>query len=316
MSKALSVSAFCFCGLLVACGPAMRDGDDGMGGNGSGNGSGGGSDVTGTPRQCDKMDIVFVVDNSGSMQEEQSNLASNFPMFASLLKSYTVNNGQPLDFRVAITTTGRTIDYNIDLGGGFGTFPEHEDGQNGAFQNNCNSPKRWLDPTDPSLGTTLGCRANVGTSGPSVEMPMLMSKWSLSDRVADGTNAGFLRDDALLAIVILTDEDDQSTTQNNFTMDANGNSPTDWNPADEVNYLDQLKGDRSRWAAGVIAGDGDCSSSFGSAANGARLKEFVTTANGQNSTQAVFSSICEGNLTTGLKAALDTFQAACGQIIL
>ena len=313
MSKALSVCALST--LLFACGPTMR-GDDVGGGSGSGSGSGSGNGSgSGEARQCDKMDIVFVVDNSGSMQEEQQNLASNFPMFASLLKSYTVNNGQPLDFRVALTTTGRTIDYSIDLGGGLGTFPEHEDGQNGEFQNNCNSTKRWLEPGDPNMEQTLACRANVGTNGPSIEMPMLMSHWALKERATD-TNTGFLRDDALLAIVMITDEDDSSTSQNNFTMNASGQTPTDYNPQDEVNFLDQLKGNRTLWSAGVIAGDGNCSSSFGMAADGTRLKQFVNLANGNGSTQAVFSSICAGDLTVGLKNALDTFQAACGQIIL
>jgi hypothetical protein len=104
--------------------------------------------------------------------------------------------------------------------------------------------------------------------------------------------------------------------QDNFTIGLTGNAPIDWNPQDEVNAFDTLKGNRTRWAAGVIAGDGDCSSSFGMAVDGTRLKQFVTLANGQNSTQAVFSSICDGDLTIGLKKALDTFQAACGQIIL
>jgi hypothetical protein len=262
------------------------------------------------------MDIVFVVDNSGSMQEEQQNLATNFPMFAQQIRNYTVSNGQPLDFRVALTTTGRTIDYSIDLGGGFGTFPEHEDGENGAFANNCNSPKRWLEPTDANMESTLACRSNVGTSGPSIEMPLLMSKWALAERVADNTNTGFLRDDALLAIVMLTDEDDSSTTENNFTMDASGTTPINWNPSDQVQFLDTLKGNRTRWAAGVIAGDGDCSSNFGQAADGVRLKQFVTEANSGGYQQAVFSSICDGDLNMGLKKALDLFQTACGQIIL
>jgi hypothetical protein len=300
--------------LITACGPTGRDEDGEEGGSGSGSGSGSG--VTETPRQCDKMDIVFIVDNSGSMDEEQQNLAANFPQFAAKIKSYMVSNGMPLDFRVAITTTGRDVDYQINLGGGFGTFPQSEQGENGKFKNNCNNTKRWLDPTDANFESTLACRANVGTSGPSIEMPLLMSKWSLAERVADGTNAGFLRDDALLALVMLTDEDDASTTQNNFTMDASGTSPTDWGAAEQVQFLDQLKGNRSRWAAGVIAGDGNCSSSFGSASNGARLKDFVSAANGSGYNQAVFSSICDGDLTIGLQEALDLFQAACGQIIL
>jgi hypothetical protein len=294
---------------LVACGPTTRGngvGDD-DGSPDSGTGSGG----SGVPRQCDKMDIVFVVDDSGSMAEEQQNLATNFPMFANLLSTYTVNDGQPLDFRIGVTTTGRTLDYTIDLGGGF-TVPQHEDGDNGAFKNNCGSQQRWLEHTDPNAATTLACRAKVGTGGPSVEMPMLMSKWALSERAQDMTQAGFLRDDALLAIVMITDEDDSSTTANNFTMDASGTTPTNWNPTDEVAFLDQLKGDHTRWAAAVIAGDGNCSSSFGMAADAKRLKAFVQLG-GQ---QAVFASICDGDLTIGLKKALDQFQAACGAIIL
>jgi hypothetical protein len=214
-----------------------------------------------------------------------------------------------------VTTTGRDVDYTIDLGGGFGSFPESEQGENGAFQNNCGNTKRWLDTTDANLETTLACRANVGTMGPSIEMPMLMSKWSLSERVADQTNAGFMRDDALLGIIMLTDEDDSSTTMNNFTVDASGTSPTDWNPTDQINFLDGIKGNRSRWAAGVIAGDGNCSSSFGEASDGVRLKQFVTDSN-NSGTHAVFHSICDGDLTAGLKSALDLFQSACGQIIL
>lgn len=312
-TKAASVLALLS---LIACGPAGRD--DGLSGDGNGNGSGSGtgSGTTDTPRQCDKMDIVFVVDNSGSMEEEQSNLATNFPMFAQLLKNYTVSDGKPLDFRVAITTTGRDVNFTIDLGAGFGKFPQSEKGDNGEFRNTCNSTQRWLDAADPNLEQNLACRANVGLDGSSIEMPLLMSKWALSERVLDGTNAGFLRDDALLAIVVLTDEDDASTTEDGFTMDLTGVTPTNWNPADHVMFLDSLKGNRTRWAAGIIAGDGSCSSSFGNAADGVRLKQFVDEANGGGTTQAVFSSICDGDLTIALQEALDLFQQACGAIIL
>ncbi|HEY5921888.1 MAG TPA: vWA domain-containing protein [Kofleriaceae bacterium] len=261
------------------------------------------------------MDIVFVVDNSGSMQEEQSNLATNFPMFASQIQAYTVNNGQPLDFRVALTTTGRDIMYSLDLGPPFGSLPQSETGDDGEFRNTCNNPKRWLEPSDATMAQTLACRANVGTGGPSVEMPMLMTKWALKERAAD-TNTGFLRSDALLAVVMITDEDDASTTMNNFTMTATSPSPTDFHAQDLVGFLDQTKGNRTLWAAAVIAGDGNCSSSFGDAADAVRLKQFVTLANGNGSTQAVFTSICNGDLNKGLKDALDVFQAACGAIIL
>lgn len=313
MTTKASVLALLSASAIAACGPTGRDETEGEGG-GSGSGSGSGSAVE-EARQCDKMDIVFVVDDSGSMQEEQSNLASNFPQFAQKIQTYLLDNGQPLDYRVALTTTGRDVAYSIDVG--FGTpFSQNEKGENGEFRNNCGTTKRWLEPTDGTFESTLACRANVGTGGPSIEMPLLMSKWALSERVADGTHAGFLRDDALLAIVILTDEDDASTTENNFTMDVTGTSPTNWGAADQIQFLDQLKGNRTRWAASVIAGDGNCSSSFGSASDGVRLKEFVNQANSGGYNQAVFSSICDGDLTIGLQEALDLFQAACGQIIL
>src|SRR5690349_15285879 len=38
--------------------------------------------------ECQKMDIVFIVDDSGSMAEEQSNLASNFPKFVQVLEGF------------------------------------------------------------------------------------------------------------------------------------------------------------------------------------------------------------------------------------
>jgi len=304
----MRAALFLALGTLVACGPSMSDGVP-QGGDDDGMNPGSGSDP-GTAQQCNKMDIVFVVDDSGSMEEEQTNLATNFPMFAQLLSQYQVD-GQPLDFRIGLTTTGRTVTYNVIDG-----FPFTEVGDNGAFRDGCGSSARFLQSTDPNVESVLSCRANVGTSGPSVEMPLLMSKYALSERIADGTNGDFIRPDALLAIVMLTDEDDSSVTTDGFTLDLSGNAPTDWNPQDEVDFLDQLKGNRTRWAAAAIAGDGDCSSSFGSAVNAARLKQFVQLANGQGSTQAVFSSICSGDLTIGLKDALDTFQAACGNIIL
>ena len=299
---------------LVACGPSGRTGtgDDTMGDDTTG------PDASiGEPRKCNKMDLVFVVDDSGSMSEEQSNLASNFPMFASVLQNYVNEAGEHVDFRIAVTTTGKDISYSINLGGT--SLPQTEHGDNGKFKNNCGVATRWLDAATPNLGTTLGCRANVGTGGPSYEMPLMMAKWSLSDRVTSGENAGFLRDDALLGVVMLTDEDDGSSTDNNFVIDAsnpNSGPALTFNPADAIQFFDTLKGHRSRWAAGVIAGETSCNSSFGNAAEASRLKQFVQMANASGTQQAVFSSICAGNLTMALTDVLAKFQAACGGIIL
>jgi hypothetical protein len=91
-------------------------------------------------------------------------------------------------------------------------------------------------------------------------------------------------------------------------MKTDGSVPTNFNPPDLIDFLDTLKGDRSRWATAAIAADGDCTSAFGDATDATRLKSFVS----QAGPQGAFSSICVGDLTVGLNDALDTFAAACG----
>lgn len=305
---------------LMACGPSGRDGGGGGGDDTMGGPDAGGGGGSGEPRKCNKMDLVFVVDDSGSMSEEQGNLAQNFPMFATVLQNYVNGDGEHIDFRIAITTTGKDETQVINLGSPFPPMTTVEHGPNGAFIKSCNVAQGWLDNNTPNLGTVLACRANVGTGGASVEMPLLMAKNALSDRVTDGKNAGFLRDDALLGIVMITDEDDSSSSESMWTVDAmnpsSGQPSLDFSPANAISFFDTVKGHRSRWAAGVIAGETSCSSSFGNAAEATRLKDFVNMTNAGGSQQAVFSSICAGNLTTALSEVLSKFQAACGGIIL
>lgn len=313
--KPITASVLLGCTMsLVACGPSDRS-------------PGGGGDDTPGPdayvdpgmvQKCNKMDIVFVVDDSGSMSEEQANLATNFPMFATVLQNFVNENGEHIDFRIAVTTTGKDFTTTFT---GVPLPPMVEHGPDGAFLNNCGVSQRWLDTTTPNLSTALGCRGKVGTGGTSYEMPLLMTKHALGEQVAAGTNAGFLRQDALLGVVMLTDEDDVSSSQSSITI--NPTSPTaanptiDFQPADLISFLDTLKGHRSRWAAGVIAGPTACSSpGFGDATEAKRLKDFVNMTNANGTQQAVFSSICTGNLTMALSDVLAKFQSACGGIIL
>lgn len=301
---------------LVACAAPGRndglgddDGDDGTGDDGTNPGNG-------ETRRCNKMDLVFVVDDSGSMAEEQGNLATNFPQFANTLLNYMDPEGGQLDFRIAVTTTGKTVTTTTDLGSMFPPISITEQGDNGAFKNNCGGSGRWLDATDANLATDLGCRANVGTSGPGTEMPMMTTKLALSDRMSDGTNAGFIRSDALLGVVMLTDEDDSSSTHDTIHVGLSGSSAdVDFGAPELVQFLDTTKGTRQNWAAGVIAAPQNCSSSFGDAVAATRLKAFVDAANSGSSQQAVFGNICDGNLQAALTQVVDKFQNACQTIV-
>ncbi len=294
--------------LLAACGVSDDNGNiAGLDGGGGRDGRGGNDEFTDArpPEVCSKMDILFVIDDSGSMEEEQGNLAQNFPQFVNVLDEYMAADGL-LDYRLAVTTTGRDVSYTIP---GL-PFPISESGDNGVMRQECGMTKRWIDRGDSTVASTFSCVANVGTTGPGLEMPLYATQLALRDRIADGTNAGFLREDALLAIVILTDEDDCSRTDNGFSIltDACGANNGDYMPVVEtVDFLDTLVGSRGRWATAVIAGPSACTSSFGDATHAENLQQFVSIT-GEN---AVFSSICSGDLTTALAEALDTFDAAC-----
>ncbi len=321
MRKALAVIGIGL--LLAACSSTSeRAGFDdpanggGATGNGNGDGQGSGSLGSGTPaappetEECQKMDIIFVIDDSGSMSEEQNNLAANFPKFVSKIESFKTKSGAKLDYRLAVTTTGRNLTYNVSIPFG-GTMPMSEKGDDGAFRSKkeCGTSKRWIERTDANASSEFSCLAKAGTGGASIEMPLEATKLALVDRVNDGTNAGFLRPDALLAVVILTDEDDCSREDNNFTIQ-NDSCETMPNVQPVTHYkqvLDTAAKGEGRWATAVIAGDKTCKSSFGDAIEAKRLKDFVSLA-GKNGT---FSSICDGDLTQALEKALDTFDGAC-----
>jgi hypothetical protein len=249
-------------------------GGGGGGGVGGGGGGGGQSDIG-----CTKMDLLFVVDDSNSMSEEQMNLGQNFPKFIDVLNSYKTGGGAPLDYRVAVTTTS------------LNDIPIIDNYDDGALRQKCVMTRRWIERADANVATTFSCVAAAGVNGNGHERPLAAAKRALTDKVTDGTNAGFLRTDALLAVVMLTDEDDQSPDATDAYIQA----------------FDAIKGHHDRWAAAAVAGPTDCMSAFGSASEAVRLKDFIM----KSGKQAVLASICDGDLSKSLDQALHTFSQAC-----
>lgn len=263
---------------------------------------------------CSKMDILLVVDNSGSMKEEQANLTANFAVLTQRLDQYTTASGAQLDYRIAVTTTGRSARYKMtpELPGmpPLPTLDVNDKGDDGRFRRACSMSHTWLERGEPDLSSNFSCVANVGAGGPALEMPLESLRLAVTTRMGDSANAGFLRDDALLGVMILTDEDDCSRTDNDFTIKDDTCPPGTPGYAavdDYVSALDAVKGGRERWAAAVIAGPTNCSSGFGQAGEATRLKDFVAKT-GQN---AVFGNICLGDLVKPLENALGVFDAAC-----
>jgi hypothetical protein len=174
-----------------------------------------------------KVDLVFVVDNSPSMAAKQQKLATAFPKLITDLTNPCT--GELPDLRVAIVTS--------DMGTGgissTGSCGPRADGSiwgdQGRFQFTnaaacgvTDTSRSWLfenrnaDPVQKNFAgdfsTIFGCLASAaGTDGCGYAQPLR----ALESAFFDPSNAKlqrvlFLRPDAYLGIIIITDQDDCS----------------------------------------------------------------------------------------------------------
>lgn len=140
-----------------------------------------------------KVDILWVIDNSCSMFDEQARLIANlsqFVGFADALQS---------DYQMAVTTTDATS-------------PSAGDFER-CFPHPAIVGSSYAD--QPTREAAFRCMFDVGTNGNGrIEAGWGAAKKSL-ERALDpnlepNPNAAFLRDDANLVVVSVSDEDDQS----------------------------------------------------------------------------------------------------------
>lgn len=264
---------------------------------------------------CVKMDIVFVIDNTPNMVEEQQALASSFAALAGKLDQLETKGGAKIDYRIAATTINKTTNYSgtFYFPGDPGTFPPividgGEIGLDGRFIQACTMTRPWIERGDMDKATNFPCLMNVGVSpGVDFEMPLESVRLALTDRITDGLNGSFLRDDALLAIVIVTDGDDCSHPQSQFSYTNLDMCTPDGGFAEPTSYVpivDAVKGGRERWAAALIAADETCDAGESLAP---RLLAFMDAA----APNTVVGSICAPNLTTPIEQAVAKFGEAC-----
>jgi hypothetical protein len=130
------------------------------------------TEVFNQPELSASADVLFVVDNSCSMHEEQERLALNFDAFVEVLSSSYA------DFQIGVVTT------DIDDGG--------------ALQGDV------YTRDTPELADAFKDTIMVGTRGSKDEKGFESAKLALQG------NPNFLRTDARLNLVFLSDEDDHS----------------------------------------------------------------------------------------------------------
>ena len=130
-----------------------------------------------------RVDVLWVIDDSGSMDEEQQLLSQGFAVFAERFLELG------LDFHLGVTTTdARPTSEGGRLVGTPPVLTGEQAGVAGAFLE----------------------RALVGTNGGSREAGFEAASRALSEPLVSGATAGCLRDVAILAVVFVSDEDDQS----------------------------------------------------------------------------------------------------------
>jgi hypothetical protein len=164
------------------------------------------------------VDLLFLIDDSASMAPLQANLLRNFPVFMSALKA--LPGGLP-NVHIAVVSS--------DMGAGDGTVSSCDatGGKNGIFQytarGGCTSTGLASGATFISdvagvrnytgnLEDVFSCIAALGEGGCGFEHQLAAVTRALG---ADGQapplqNQQFLRPDAYLAIVLITNEDDCS----------------------------------------------------------------------------------------------------------
>lgn len=148
------------------------------------------------------IDILFVIDDSGSMAPYQQGLATNLESFMQFA------NRNFVDYQIGIVTT------DVDNASQAGRLVPLV--QTGVWPASNASPPRVLRPTTPEVLRAFRQNVNVGTSGSGTERGLEAAYQALNPQMLSTHNQGFLRDEAMLSIIVVSDEADQSPADVNF----------------------------------------------------------------------------------------------------
>jgi hypothetical protein len=199
---------------------------------------------------CRKMDFLFVIDNSLSMEREQANLARSFPGFLSVI----ARELRAFDYHIMVVDTDAMTPGEVVAAERHkpttpeevcdGTLGAGRRAQHGGDDCALSGGERFMGADQPELDATFECMARVGTAGSSYEQPVgaLLGATSAALQAPGSCNDSFLRDDAVLVATIVTDEDDT----------ASNGKPEDWRQS----LLEVKHGDESALVLlGLVADD-------------------------------------------------------------
>jgi hypothetical protein len=273
--------------------------DDGGGGDDDDDGGGGGridggddefDDGGGTNASCKLVDMIIAVDGSSSMTEELVAIRDEvFPAFATRL--IAIADGLD-NFRVG------TIDACPDPAN------YHTQGNGGAC--NFSGGQVWIDSSSPVMQAEFACVGDIyladqNCSGDNDdEQPASAAAASLEPPYSTGANAGFSREDALLVVLAITDEDEQPTGGANSAQDV-------------FDRLVATKGDVRRIVFVGIGGETNCDDgTYGSAEQANKLRAVTDLFIDED--RGVWKDLCTGQLEDGLDEAFAVIENACEEL--
>ena len=183
----------------------------------------------------DDVDILVVVDNSGSMSQEQAALAASFPRLLEDLFDPPDRDGdgrpdgQPiesLNVGVVSTDMGSFGHALSTCASGLWGYAQGDDGcllhSPRAAGIGCEADYPSFLSNDPTRGPfypvdelarDFACISALGTNGCGWEQPLKAARRALTEQTLDGgCNHGFLRPHSLVLVLWITDEDDASVS--------------------------------------------------------------------------------------------------------
>ncbi|MCA9706498.1 MAG: hypothetical protein KDK70_11665 [Myxococcales bacterium] len=154
---------------------------------------------------CRKADFLFVIDDSGSMAEHQQQLLDSFPGFIDAILGTLAD----LDSVHVGVVTSDAYAFNAPGCQELGAMVTQTGGADSS-QAICTpfvGGKRFFTEED-SLAAAFNCVGRVGTDGSGNELPLSAAVRALQPELVGvgGCNEGFLRPDAILVVVIVTDD--------------------------------------------------------------------------------------------------------------
>lgn len=237
---------------------------------------------------CTKVDVVISVDNSSSMSEEIEALQG--PVFASFPQTLLdVNNGLD-DFQLGLIDACPKPAALQDMGAG------------GAC--GYSTMRNFMSSTSPDLAAEFQCATELpfmaGWSGgddtcndgdDDDEQPAYTAATVVSPPFVDDANMGFLRDDAVLMLVAITDEDEA-------LVDA----------ADAQEIYDKIVaakgGNVDAIAFMGVAGGSDCDGPYGSANDATAAQQVAALFEAEG--RGMFWDLCQGQLEMGFQMFIET----------